>query len=680
MSDVEAVVSDESSSLLGSDVHRRHRIASWWAWLKSHLSLSVLKLVLLGSCFLVAVVLFARFGEPDVPNGMHAVVAGQPVVLPLSPFVSYVDVRMSCQTPETSMIGSWLVLQVSSGRICPLNMSFNPSCSLVIPLSSSSVSSVNDLFGLDRSASSSLIVWTNSSVPIAASVHVEELSDVAGYQVVIAAIVLVAVYAAIILELVHRTLAAMFGAFAALAVLGNIRGRPSFDEVMTWIDWETCGLLFGMMVMVGIFSTTGFFEYAAVRMYKLSGGKLWRLVSLLCLFTAFVSAFLDNVTTILLVAPVTMQLCHVLDVDPVPVVTSLVLFSNIGGTATAIGDPPNILLVSDSRINSHVSNAINFGTMTLHLFPGALLCVVATYFIVRLQFHARVDRNPNQAREHELQIWKRTVARIAGSSTEEVEVRQQLMRHIATLEKAIQEGYGDRSGEVDLEELERKYVIRDVRLLVLSSIVLGCVIVLFFLHSFVEIHLTLAWISIIGAMAMLLLAGVKDMDEVLQHLEWSTLMFFAALFVLMEALDKLGLIQFIGVQVTELIATVPEGGSNRLAAAVTVIVWVSGIASSFIDNIPFTTAMIPVIVALASPPLSLPLGPLVWALAFGACLGGNGTVVGASANVVAAGLLESSGHRLTFNYFFVRGFPVVLITLAVANVYLLIFHVAIPWY
>ncbi len=276
----------------------------------------------------------------------------------------------------------------------------------------------------------------------------EELHAAVEYQVLIAALVLVLVYILIIFEVVHRTIAAMFGAFSVLAVLSNLRARPSFEEVLTWIDWETCGLLFGMMLMVlssqlhfipmraaslclsffpfpsvyfrrkplyplsvflslmlfmlftfhivqvGIFSTTGFFQFSAVRIYKFSRGNLWRLVAMLCVFTAIVSAFLDNVTTILLITPVTIQLCQVLgahmvhsqkpdkahslfnpsaDVDPVPIIVSLVLLSNVGGTATAIGDPPNILIVADGRIATHESGSITFGSMTVHLFPGLLL-------------------------------------------------------------------------------------------------------------------------------------------------------------------------------------------------------------------------------------------------------------------------------------------------------------------
>jgi Na+/H+ antiporter NhaD/arsenite permease-like protein len=194
-----------------------------------------------------------------------------------------------------------------------------------------------------------------------------------------------------------------------------------------------------------------------------------------------------------------------------------------------------------------------------------------------------------------------------------------------------------------------------------------------------DIHLNLAWIACMGAMMLMLVSGFKDIEQIIEHVEWSTLMFFAALFILMRALDQLGLIQYFGLQVAGWIAQVPEG-SGRLAAAVTLVVWIAGVGSAFIDNIPITGALIPVVVQLSSAPLNLPIGPLVWALALGACLGGNGTLVGASANVVAAGLLETAGHSMSFNYFFSRGAPVALVSLAIANVYLLVFHVAIPWY
>ena len=257
-----------------------------------------------------------------------------------------------------------------------------------------------------------------------------------------------------------------------------------------------------------------------------------------------------------------------------------------------------------------------------------------------------------------------------------------LLRHITTLEKAaVAELKLQEVKEVDISELEKKYRIKNVPLLINASIIMVVTVLLFFLHSLVtEIHLTLAWIANMAAMALMLVSGTHDLEEILEHVEMATLVFFAALFIMMEALDRLGLIKFLGLQVSALIQTVPASGSGQLAAAVTIILWLAGIGSAFVDNVPFTASMLPIILELAAEPLNLPIGPLAWALAFGACLGGNGTLVGASANLVAAGILESSGHHVTFGQFFRRGMPITLVTLAIANVYLLVFHVAIPWY
>ena len=159
-------------------------------------------------------------------------------------------------------------------------------------------------------------------------------------------------------------------------------------------------------------------------MYKLSRGHLWRLVSLLCFFTAVLSAFLDNVTTILLITPVTMQLCNVLDLEPVLIILSLVFFSNVGGTATAIGDPPNILISSNAALQDAFPGVVNFGSMTLHLAPGVIFCLGATWVIVRFYFHARIQRQPSQARMNELLIWRRTASRVGSGTPEEQQVKE----------------------------------------------------------------------------------------------------------------------------------------------------------------------------------------------------------------------------------------------------------------
>lgn len=225
-----------------------------------------------------------------------------------------------------------------------------------------------------------------------------------------------------------------------------------------------------------------------------------------------------------------------------------------------------------------------------------------------------------------------------------------------------------------------QYYITDRWLLVKTGLVLTGVILCFFLHSFInDMHIDLGWIAVIGAIFLLVVADIKEMENILHRVEWATLIFFAALFVLMEALTELQLIDWINTQVTDWIRGLEDDKRQQLAVAILLILWVSAIASSFIDNIPYTTAMIPVLLQISESE-NIPLQPLTFALAFGACLGGNGTLIGASANVVCAGIAEQHGYGFSFKEFFKVGFPLMLVTTVIAMFYLLICHVAFKWH
>ncbi|XP_041460371.1 P protein-like isoform X1 [Lytechinus variegatus] len=516
-------------------------------------------------------------------------------------------------------------------------------------------------------------------------------------EVVWAAIILVAVYVLIGFELVHRTTAAMIGSFATLAVLTSYNERPPLEVVMSWLDYDVLALLWGMMTIVAIFSETGFFDYCALLSYKWAKGKIWTLVTILCLFSGIVSAFLDNVTTILLMTPVTISLCEVLNIDPRHVLIAEVIFSNIGGTATAIGDPPNVIIVANSEIEAAKNRypyvlGIGFSEFTLHLSLGIVFCMIVGYGALRLLYR-RINLHslePPAIRElkHEIEVWRQAAVRIMVASKEENTVKALLLQKVSQLETQLRNQiYEQRhianenlNWKEKLIELEQRYRITDSVLLAKCSFILIVTILLFFIHSAVDtIYLDLGWIAVIGAVALLVLADVHDIENVMHRVEWATLLFFAALFVLMEGLTELGLIEYIGNFVAGIIEDVPPNA--RLAVALILILWVSALASSFIDNIPFTTAMIPIILDLAErEELELPLQPLVWALAFGACLGGNGTLIGASANVVCAGIADQHGYGFTFFDFFKVGFPMMLCTTFVAMIYLLICHVAFEWH
>ncbi|KAF6727945.1 P protein [Oryzias melastigma] len=508
-------------------------------------------------------------------------------------------------------------------------------------------------------------------------------------QVAIAGIILSGVYVLIIFEIVHRTLAAMLGSLAALAALAVIGNRPSLVTVVEWIDYETLALLFGMMVLVAIFSETGFFDYCAVKAYQLSRGRVWPMIIILCLIAAILSAFLDNVTTMMLFTPVTIRLCEVLNLDPRHVLIAEVIFTNIGGAATAVGDPPNVIIVSNQGLRRE---GIDFASFTGYMFLGICLVLLTSFPFLRMLYWNKKLYNKESIEivelKHEILVWRQTAQRINPASREETAVKCLLMQKVLTLENLLRKmmktfqrqiSQEDKNWEQNIQELQKKHRITDRVLLVKCVSVLAVVIFVFFLNSFVpSIHLDLGWIAILGALWLLVLADIQDFEIILHRVEWATLLFFAGLFVLMEAIAQLQLIDYIGEQTALLIKAVPE--DQRLAIAIILVMWVSALASSLIDNIPFTATMIPVLINLSQDAdVNLPVKPLIFALAMGACLGGNGTLIGASANVVCAGIAEQHGYGFSFMEFFKLGFPMMIMTCMIAMCYLLATHVGLGW-
>jgi Na+/H+ antiporter NhaD/arsenite permease-like protein len=452
-------------------------------------------------------------------------------------------------------------------------------------------------------------VSTNSETPVALVFQVDCLGSIARYRTVLSALLLVGVYFCIVTDVVHRTLVAMIGSFLALLLLACMDYHASMQTAVVWLDEGTLGLLFGMMILVNLVSTTGLFEFVAIRALDMSGGYLARLLVLLCIATAVLSAFLDNVTTMLLLAPVTIELCKVIETDPIPFLISEVMFSNIGGTATMIGDPPNII------IGNMLSGDVGFVDFIVNLMPCILLAAVPSMFFLLWYFKSSFPAEPKQ---------------------------------------------------FDIAMLRKKYPITDPVLLAKSGVILGSVLVMFFLHPLH--HIDTAWVACMGAVALMTIATPHELHQVFESVEWDTLLFFAALFVMIEALATMGLIRSIGEGLTAIISTADD--DSRLVVAMIVVLWVSAIVSGFLDNIPYTATMVPVVEILANDPdMKLPLKPLVWALSLGACLGGNLTLVGASANLVTAGISEHGGHPITFLKFMKVGAPITFITVICATVY-----------
>ncbi len=536
-----------------------------------------------------------------------------------------------------------------------------------------------NLFPMDQLQ---LSISTNRLQPFAMQLSLFQHLPIFNYQILFAAFVLIFVYILLVFELVHRTVVALLGSFVSLAVLSYFHHRPTLEEILLFMDFETIGLLFGMMLMVSLFSETGFFEWCALLAYKLSRGKIWVLVCMLTFATAFLSAFLDNVTTILLIVPVSIRLGKVINISPIPLICMEVIFSNLGGSSSAVGDPPLLLIVSNPDIKKA---GIGFVQLALYLAPGVLLMCVPLFLLLRGIYHKDYKRKPIlndeiMKKDKEIEIWRKSVKSLKTEVEEEKTVRQMLLSHIRQLQtesvRLQQEANQNTLHSIDMDHLSNTYKIHNYRLFITCALTLFVVMVCFFLESFIKqyVHMSMAWIALIGAMFMLLASGITNFDELLEKVEWSTLLFFGCLFILMKSLEELGLIEFIGLQTSNLIAIVPS--SIRLPFAITCILWISAIVSGFLDNIPFARIMIPIVYQLSqNPTLQLPLKPILFALAYGTCLGGNATLLGASANVVAASLSEANGYPISFLTFFKSGFPSMLLTVSIANLYLLFVHV-----
>jgi Na+/H+ antiporter NhaD/arsenite permease-like protein len=442
------------------------------------------------------------------------------------------------------------------------------------------------------------------------------LERVLGPAFWISTLVFVIAYVLIAFELLHRTIAAMLGAAGMLLIsytIGTINPEYhifSFDRAIGSIDMNVIFLLMGMMIIVGILKNTGVFQWCAYISYKLAGGKVFLLAIYLMIFTAIASAFLDNVTTMLLLTGVAIEISISLALNPLYLLIPLVLASNVGGTATLIGDPPNIM------IGSYIGLTFMDFVMAL-----ALICVIS---MVALIIYAKM-------------VWGKAYA----------------SAKVDNVQKYV-------------KELKEKYRITDPTLLAYGLAVLGFAVFLFLSHGYWHMEVSVA--ALAGASVLFTIAVLTKKVDLLEliekDIEWPTLMFFIFLFIIVGAVESTGLLALVADWILNL-----SQGNFLLACAL--ILWVAAIMSAFVDNIPFTATMLP-IVAFLSAEIPGAENTLWWALALGACFGGNGTIIGASANVVTMGIAEARGYKISFGGFMKVAFPYMIVTVLIAHAWLLI--------
>lgn len=414
---------------------------------------------------------------------------------------------------------------------------------------------------------------------------------------IVAVAVFLIVILLIITERVHRTAAAMAGAMVLI-----LTGVMSADKALSYIDFNTIGVLVGMMIFVAIVRRSGIFEYIAVRAAKAVHGDPWKIMVAFTLITAVLSAILDNVTTVLLVGPMSIAIARMLKIDPVPFLMGQILASNVGGTATLIGDPPNIMIGSAAHL-SFMDFLENTGFAVLFILVVLILLMKIVY------------------------------------------------------EKKIELGTVDTGA---IEKLDPSKSITNRALMKKGIIVLICVIVGFMFHDKLGIESSVIALT---AAAVMLIIGREDVNEAIQDVEWTTILFFMSLFVVVGGLTETGIIK-------ELASKIIDATNGHPMVTMLVLLWASALLSSILDNIPFVATLIPLILAMQAD--GIDVTSFWWAISLGACLGGNGTMIGASANVVLSDISTKHGYPITFKSYLKVGMPFMLLSIVISTVFLVV--------
>ena len=419
-------------------------------------------------------------------------------------------------------------------------------------------------------------------------------------------VVFVVALALIISEKIHRSLVSIVGAVLLMIFvfpqIGAEQGEAGFELAVSTIDFNTLGVLFGMMLFVSVVRQSGVFEYLAVKCAKIAKGNPWTIMVLFVILTSVLSAFLDNVTTVLLIGPMTLTVCKLLDINPIPFFMAEILSSNIGGTATLIGDPPNIMIGSKAGLTFFDFVAVDTPAIILVL----IVFIAILYFIYGRKMH--VDQEHKDA----------------------------------------------------VMELNERKEIKSKPLLIQSIVMMVVVVLGFMLHGALGLESS---VIAMGAAGILLLISRRSIEFSLTQVEWTTLTFFAGLFIIVGALEHTGTIELLAQGLIGI-----TGGDVFLTMLI--LLFGSAIISAFLDNIPFVATMCPILLSLAA--TGMDVTPLWWAVSLGACLGGNGSLIGASANVVMSDIAKKNGYEITFVSFFKTAFPIMVVTVIVSAIYLIV--------
>ncbi|XP_016982862.1 P protein [Drosophila rhopaloa] len=490
---------------------------------------------------------------------------------------------------------------------------------------------------------------------------------ITGMGVVYAGILILGLYMLIIFDVIDHTFAALITATTAIAILAVLDHRPNLHTIVSFVNFEPLMLLFGLMTIVDIMATTGVFDYLVVGTYRLARGRSWPLICFLCMLTAILSALLNSDIMAVALTPITIRLCEEMSLRTTYVLVIVAIFADMGGALTPLGNPPNAIVTTNPAV---MAEGVDFVNFFVHMLPGVLVAMIVVFGIVYVTHRKSifvVDQHQQDLME------ERVRAKEAPSQT--------TLERIARLKERQPGRYWfkpvDNYAET-LAALEASSRIRDRPLLIKCCIALTFALLCVVLHSIpgVAAGASLGWVTLLAAFLLIILENKHDLHAILGIIQWTSLLYIAALFVLSEAVDQLGFFEWLGDRTVVFLASLEP--QHQTAVTTMTLLWSTALLTILIDNAAVTIFMLKFSFQMASKD-DIPLPPMFWALTFGACFGGNGSLFASVSNEIIVLIALQHGYKISFCHFFIIGFPLMLVTMVIGSVYLLIAHSALSW-
>jgi len=600
------------------------------------------------------------FRKVDLPNGVVRISLLGPVDWYLMRFPEEdngeygAGLRVECVNSD---------LNVSYHRSDMWNIVMNSDSTAYLEVSRNFI--LHEWSGGDRQAVISLESKQDSPVSLHMLINTNPL--ITNMCVLYAGLLILGLYMLIIFDVIDHTFAALIIATTAIAILGLLEHRPNVHTIISHVNFESLMLLFGLMTIVDIMATTGVFEYLVVWTYRISRGRPWPLIFFLSMLTAFLSAFLNSDNMALVLTPITIRLCEEMSLRTAYVLVIMAIFADMGGALTPMGNPPNAIVTTNPAV---VAEGVDFVNFVIHMLPGVLVAMFVVFGIVYVTHRKSIF----VLDQHQLDLMKEREGEKAPPS-------QETQDRIAQLKDKEPGRYWLKPAEnypETLAGLEEGNRIRDKPLLIKCCIALSFAFLCMILHSIPKVAdgATLGWVVLLAAFLLIILDDKSDLNATLEIIQWTILLFIAALFVLSEAVDQLGFFEWIGDRTVMFLTSLEP--QHQTAVTTMLLLWTTALLTVFIDNAAVTIFMLKFSFQMASKD-DIPLPPMFWALTFGACFGGNGSLFGAVSNEIIALIALQHGYKISFWHFFVIGFPLMLVTMVIGSAYLLIAHSVLSW-